>query len=170
MKIRRVLCSLIVLALSMCVLSAAMAECPEGKIEVTVVPGNSGRQFTLCVPESTVDHIGGKRDTVIPATCPCWTIQVLESLETKILNEPYCDDGLNEVSQTISTTIGEIDPPNSTYLDVTFSDPESPESNYCTSVIDGVGFGINNLTFDEALACHFVLTGSGFWDLNCEGP
>jgi hypothetical protein len=77
--------SVIVLALSMFVASGALAECPEGKAEVTIVKGKSGKVMTMCVGEAAIPHIGGPGDVVIPATCPCFT---LEEVDTAIANDP----------------------------------------------------------------------------------
>lgn len=79
MKTRTVVCSVTLLALTMFIGSAALAECPEGKIEVTIVQGKSGRVMTICVSEAAIPHIGGESDVVIPATCPCFTPEEVET-------------------------------------------------------------------------------------------
>lgn len=73
MKTRTVVCSVIALALTMFIGSAALAECPDGKTEVTIVKGKSGQIMTICVPDAAIPHIGGPGDVVIPATCPCFS-------------------------------------------------------------------------------------------------
>ena len=85
MKTRFLICSIVVLSLSMFIASAALAECRPGKIEVTIVTP-AGKVIVICVPEHAVDQIGGPGDVVIPATCPCFS---LEEVELAISNDPY---------------------------------------------------------------------------------
>ncbi|MFX0198033.1 MAG: hypothetical protein ACFFCW_18085 [Candidatus Hodarchaeota archaeon] len=73
MKIRFLIRTIVVLILSMFMASTALAECPPGKIEVTIV-NPAGIVLVICVGEAAVEHIGGPGDVVIPAGCPGWSV------------------------------------------------------------------------------------------------
>jgi len=75
MKKKTIICSVVVLVLSMFFFSTSFAGCPEGKSEVQVTTP-SGKQKVLCMPdqalpglENAADHSDG---TIIPSSCPCW--------------------------------------------------------------------------------------------------
>ena len=73
MKGKIIIGSFIALAISAIVVWAQPnRECPDGKIEVTIV-NPAGKVIEICVPEHVVDNIGGGNDIVIPATCPCFS-------------------------------------------------------------------------------------------------
>ena len=82
--------SVTVLAFSMFMTSVASAECPPGRIEVTIVNRNSGKVMTICVAEAAAPYIGGRGDVVIPATCPCFTAETIEELAA-LLPDTMCE-------------------------------------------------------------------------------
>ena len=82
---------LIATALAGLIGSSAFAECPEGKIEITIVTP-SGNAKTHCIAEAAKDGIenaGDNSGTVAAATCPCFTP---EEVEQTLMNTPdwYC--------------------------------------------------------------------------------
>jgi hypothetical protein len=82
MKKMTVIFSIFILVLSMVIISTVYAECPPGKTGVTIVAGH--KTMEICVPDQAVDKIGGPGEHVIPATCPCFS---QEDVETAIAND-----------------------------------------------------------------------------------
>lgn len=77
MKTKTVFALVIALALTVFIATVAVAECPDGKTEVTI-ENPAGKVMVICVPENVVDNIGGPGDVVIPASCPCFTAADVE--------------------------------------------------------------------------------------------
>jgi hypothetical protein len=104
MKKKLLIYSIIVLTLSLLFSSIAMAVCPPGKIEVTIV-NPAGKVMTICVPEHVVDNIGGPGDVVIPAICPCFTQEFVEELLN--IKPTVCEqrEGYTSISQEACTLI-----------------------------------------------------------------
>jgi hypothetical protein len=63
------------------VASSGEAQCPEGKVEWTVV-NPAGKVVVICVPEH-VTGIGGPGDIAIPASCPCFSQEDIEAVLNK---------------------------------------------------------------------------------------
>lgn len=61
----------VIFALLIFVPSEAFTDCPEDKMEVTIVQSSTGKVMTKCVGEADLPHIGGVGDIIIPAGCPC---------------------------------------------------------------------------------------------------
>ena len=107
MKAKIVVLTISVLALSMFIIPAVLAECPEGKVEVTIVQGKSGKVMVLCIPETAARHIGGPNDRVILATCPCFSYEKVEAAIERA-EKPPCGNMELGVSQDeeVSWVIG----------------------------------------------------------------
>ena len=171
MKTTTVVYSAILLAFTIFIASAALAECPEGKTEVTIVPGKSGRVMTICVPEAAIPHIGGKSDVVIPATCPCFTV---EEVDTFVVNgmscgyimlgtdiyEEECGQGdiwgeedyycaMAEEFGCDHTTLYEWPPTPCEYVHVW----KCRSGISCESIVEGH----KEISYDEAMACIAIL-------------
>ena len=82
---------IILIGLVFFVSQEVIAECPEGKVDITISnPG--GKVIELCVPEQVVDKIGGPQDIVVPAVCPCWSPNELDYYTDKFIeNSGYGD-------------------------------------------------------------------------------
>ena len=60
MKQKTIICTVVVLVLSMFIASTVMAECDRpNQIEVTIYNEHSGRLMTLCVAEIAIPYLGG---------------------------------------------------------------------------------------------------------------
>jgi hypothetical protein len=85
MKARIVICSAIVFAFWMLIPLAALAECPEGKREVTFI-NQAGKAEVICTPADTVPHIGGAGGGVVfPAVCPDFSQEEVEAALARML-------------------------------------------------------------------------------------
>lgn len=130
----------------------ALAQCPEGKVEVTILRGKAGvNVMTLCLPEHVVNEIGGRHHIVIPAVCPCdlslipppedWDLEVASCLMT--------DDQTSDQAWAESMTGDHI---KAVYF-------WTQEDGHCSIASDGVFVDIVlNLTKDQAHAC-----AADFW-------
>jgi len=75
MKKKIIICSVVVLVLSMFFFSPSFAGCPEGKSEIQLITP-SGIQKSICVADEALPGIENAADqsdgTIIPSSCPCW--------------------------------------------------------------------------------------------------
>ncbi len=78
MKKRLLNCSIIASTLIFIFASVGFAECPMNKVAITIA-NPAGKIIEICVPASAVGQIGGPNDIVIPATCPCFSQETVES-------------------------------------------------------------------------------------------
>jgi hypothetical protein len=85
-----------VVAVSICIVflaSTAQAECPEGKSEVLMTTP-SGKQKVMCIPDAAVPGLENAADnspgTIIPTTCPCWSVDDIYSASVKY-KAFYCE-------------------------------------------------------------------------------
>jgi hypothetical protein len=72
---------IIIISLVLLTTGTALAECPEGKTEITIV--NPARKvIEICVPDEAIPGIENENDnsgsTIIPAICPCFTQEEIE--------------------------------------------------------------------------------------------
>lgn len=154
MKKKILVYSIIVLTLSLLFASIAMAACPPGKVEVTIV-NPVGRIMTICVPEQVVDNIGGPGDVVIPAACPCFT---QEDVESTLNDNPdmvceYWDCGDIEEAECYD---------QNTYDSFFSAWWQIGPSPYCLLKLPAMGCfpggsGKTGISEDEALACLAIL-------------
>jgi len=159
-------------------------ECPDGKTAITIV-NPAGKVIEICVPDHVAEagNIGGGNDIVIPATCPCFT---LETLDANIRTfgdcplpgpaEPFCDDwdlaSDPGVSESHTTVLQCGVPGNGGYLVYgAFGYRTGTAVASCGYQDDqyGIDIELGNLTFDQAEACRAILRNSEMWALNCDG-
>ena len=148
MKTRFLICSIVVLSLSMFIASAALAECRPGKIEVTIVTP-AGKVIVICVPEAAVDHIGGPGDVVIPAICPGFSQEEVEAVLNDYPNI-VCEriDGYTLLTGDPCTYIECYD---DTCEDICFGALEGPEDMgvFGPCCFEGIGQAMdNNICFN----------------------
>lgn len=74
MKKKTIIYSIVAVVLSMFLASVALAECPGGMSEITIV-NPAGKVIEICVPDDVArdGNIGGGEVIVISATCPGYT-------------------------------------------------------------------------------------------------
>ena len=180
---------LVAIALAGAIVNPAFAECPEGKIEITIITPN-GNVKTHCIAEAANDWIenaGDPSGTVVAATCPCFT---LEEVELTLINTPdwYCQ-------QTPGLTSNSLEPCAWTqcfegdWFDL-FEAMEGPskaqpatvggcsfgafggpliisiENNYCWNELTEKGL---SLTEVEAVACVAILNQHSVLDSDRDG-
>jgi len=151
---------LILIGLVFFVSQEVIAECPDGKKDITVAnPG--GRVIELCVPEQVVEKIGGPQDIVVPAVCPCWSPSELDYYTDKFLEDfsNWCGDPTCRALDPVfflgsgEFTVGMAH--EHTYCVVAYDYSDLYRQEYFT-------------TFEEYEACRVSLLNSNLWSQCCE--
>jgi len=79
----------ITFSISLLLNSSALADCTNGKTEITIV-NPAGKVIEICVPDAAIPGLQTASDnsgTIISAVCPCYTPEDIEMLQ---LNDCYC--------------------------------------------------------------------------------
>jgi hypothetical protein len=116
-----ILASVVVFAVE----SVSFAECPPGKVLVTIV-NPAGKVVEVCVPGDVVDKIGGPKDIVVAAICPCFS---QEDVEAALNDNP--DIVCQQYDGTAITTTGETESCTYVRCGSYVESYESPEEGKC---------------------------------------
>ena len=154
MRNMTICCICVIFAMLILVPSEAFTDCPEDKMEVTIVQGSTGKVMTKCVSEADLPHIGGVGDIIIPAVCPCddiglkWIADISCSDKKKMCISNY-QDYIHEVKLLVQCPFHVF--PNIYYQGASYSWIE--EYGYCGYYLPFEEQQKYGLTVDEVKAC-----------------